>query len=144
MNWDGEINGVGRLNAIINHTLHYSTYPDNLLDLALSVTSKLGSSAGDGQLASLLDLGLEDHLVALAPHLSDEGLAGDDNTGEADLDVLEGAETLVHGLSGDAERAETVEDGGLETTHLGEAGIDVERADMSVRVWWIGGGGTYL
>jgi hypothetical protein len=98
------------------------------LELALAVGPEFRGSTGDGGLASLLNLGLEDDLVALAPHLSDNGLARDNNTGEADLDVLESTEALVDGLSGNAEAAKAVENGGLEAANLGKLGIDVERA----------------
>jgi hypothetical protein len=63
------------------------------LDLALAISHELGRSTGNGQLARLLNLGLESDLVAVAPHLGDERLAGDDRAGEAHLDVLEGAES---------------------------------------------------
>jgi hypothetical protein len=98
------------------------------LELALAVGPELSSSTGNSGLASLLDLGLEDDLVALAPHLSDNCLTRDDNTSEADLDVLERTEALVDSLSGNTEAAEAVENGGLEATNLGKLGIDVERA----------------
>lgn len=63
------------------------------LDLALAISHELGRSTGNGQLARLLNLGLESDLVAVAPHLGDERLTGDDRAGEAHLDVLEGAES---------------------------------------------------
>lgn len=63
-----------------------------LLDLALVIAHQLRCSARNAQLARLLDLGLEGHLVAVAPHLGLEGLPGDDGASEADLDVLEWAE----------------------------------------------------
>ena len=65
---------------------------DSCLHLALIISHELGRGASNGQLARLLDLGLEGDLGAVAPHLGHEGLAGDDGAGEADLDVLEGAE----------------------------------------------------
>lgn len=64
------------------------------LNLAFVVAHQLGGCASDGQLAGLLDLGLEENFPAFAPHLSDQGLAGDDGTREADLDVLECAEAM--------------------------------------------------
>lgn len=64
------------------------------LDLALVGRGELGGGTGNGRLASLLDLGGEDDLVALLPHLGDDGLARVDSTGEADLDVLDGAESV--------------------------------------------------
>lgn len=66
-------------------------YSRRRLDLAL-VREQLGGGAGNRGLASLLDLAGEDDLVALLPHLGDDGLAGVDGAGEADLDVLDGAE----------------------------------------------------
>lgn len=45
------------------------------------------------ELACLLDLGLEDDLIALLPHLRNKRLAGDDRTSEADLDVAEGTKS---------------------------------------------------
>lgn len=98
------------------------------LELALAVGSELSSRSGDGRLASFLNLGLEDDLVAFSPHLCDKGLARNDNTSKTDLDVLEGAEALVDGLSSDAEGAETVENRGLEATDLGKGRVDMERA----------------
>lgn len=98
------------------------------LELALAISPELGSGASNGGLACLLDLGLEDDLVAFSPHLSDNGLAGNDDTSEADLDVLEGTEFLIDGLSGNAKGAKAVENGGLETTDLGKGRVDVERA----------------
>lgn len=62
------------------------------LDFALVVHHELSGRTGNDQLARLLDLGLEGDLVAVTPHLGDDGLAWDDGACEADLDVLEGAE----------------------------------------------------
>lgn len=98
------------------------------LDLALVVANQLSSGASNSRLASLLDLALEEDLLALLPHLGDDGLAGEDGASEADLDVLEGAVLVEDGLSGNTEGAEAVEDGGLEAAHLGEGRVDVERA----------------
>ena len=53
---------------------------------------QLRRSAANGRLARLLDLGLEDDLLALLPHLRHKRLAGVNGAGEADLDVLDGAE----------------------------------------------------
>lgn len=61
------------------------------LHLALVVANQLSRTTADGGLASLLDLALEEDLVALLPRLSDDGLARVDGAGKADLDVLEGA-----------------------------------------------------
>ena len=78
----------------------YNTFPRNrhshfpCLNLALAVVQQLSSRASNGQLARLLHLGLEGDLVAVPPHLSHEGLARDDNASEANLDVLEGAESV--------------------------------------------------
>lgn len=98
------------------------------LELALAISPELGSGTSNGGLACLLDLGLEDDLVAFSPHLSDDGLAGNDDTSEADLNVLEGTESLIDGLSGNAKGAKAVENGGLEATDLGKGRVDVKRA----------------
>lgn len=106
---------------------------------------QLGGSAANGELPCLLDLGLEDNLVAIPPHLSDERLARHDSACEADLDVLESTEPiirlaslqvefvwghspLVDGLASNAKEAQTVQDRGLEAAHLCEARVDVQRA----------------
>lgn len=90
--------------------------------------NKLCGGTGNSRLASLLDLALEDDLVAVTPHLGDEGLAGNDGTSEANLDVLDGAVLIIDGLAGNTKAAKAVENGGLEAAHLGERGVDVERA----------------
>lgn len=64
------------------------------LDLALVGRDELSGGTGNRRLARLLDLGGEDDLVALLPHLGDDGLAGVDGAGEADLDVFDGAEPV--------------------------------------------------
>lgn len=105
-------------------------HPSQLFHLRsrISHLSKISSGTANGKLTGLLDLGLEDNLlVTLLPHLGDERLAGVHGTSEADLDVLKGTELLVDRLAGNAERAETVQDGHLEASHLGELGVDVER-----------------
>jgi hypothetical protein len=98
------------------------------LELALAVGSELSSRSSDGRLASFLNLGLEDDLVAFSPHFRDESLTRNDNTSKTDFNVLEGTEALVDGLSSDAEGAETVKNRGLEATDLGEGRVDVKRA----------------
>lgn len=40
---------------------------------------------------------------------------------------------VVDGLAGDTKRAETVENGLLEATHLGKGGVNVKRAKEAVR-----------
>ena len=98
------------------------------------MADELGAAARDGELARLLDLGLEDDLVAgLLPHLGDEGLARQHGAGEADLDAPEGTEPLVHGLGRHAHEAQPVQDRLLEAAHLGEARVDVERAARGER-----------
>lgn len=97
-------------------------------NLAVTAIEQLDARATNSQLTSLLNLSLEDDLVAVAPHLRDEGLAGVNSTSKADLDVLKGAKGLVDGLAGDAEEAETVKNGALETAHLGKGGINVKGA----------------
>jgi hypothetical protein len=62
-----------------------------LLHLALAIVNKFCSTAANGRLASLLDLGLEEDLVALLPGLGYNSLAWVDSAGETNLDVLEGA-----------------------------------------------------
>lgn len=76
---------------------HHIQHP--ALDLALVGREELGGGAGNGGLARLLDLAGEDDLVALLPHLGDDGLAGVDGAGEADLDVLDGAEPVCAAVS---------------------------------------------
>lgn len=83
---DGGTTTVHRYNT-------FTIYPAHALDLALSIADQLGCCASNGQLAGLLHLGLEGDLVAIAPHLGDESLAGDDDARKADLDVLEGTES---------------------------------------------------
>lgn len=63
-----------------------------LLHFFFHSLNELSGSTGNGKLARLLDLGLEDDLVALPPHLGDDGLARDDGASEANLDVLKCAE----------------------------------------------------
>lgn len=87
----------------------------------------------NGQLARLLDFGLENDLVALLPHLGHEGLAGHDDAGEADLDVLDLAKLLVDGLARDSKEAETVQDGLGKAAHLGELRVDVERVVIAAQ-----------
>lgn len=97
-------------------------------NLALSLIEQLDGSPTNSQLASLLDLGLEDDLAALAPHLGDEDLARFHGASEADLDVLVRAKRLVDGLAGDAKGGEAVENRFLEAAHLGEGGVNVKGA----------------
>lgn len=98
-----------------------------------AVLDELSGGASNSRLASLLDLALEDDLVALLPHLGDDGLAGDDGASEAHLDVLDGAELVVDGLAGDTEGAEAVQDGSLEATHLGKRGVHVQRVVVTAQ-----------
>jgi hypothetical protein len=99
--------------------------------LALPSTGQLGASAGNAELTSLLHLGLEDDDVTLLPHLGHQRLAGNHNTCEADLDVLELAVSPHDRLAGNTERAQTVEDGLLEAADLAELGVDVQRVAVS-------------
>lgn len=120
-------------------TLVYMAQRKLQSNLALAIADQLGGGAGNGELARLLDLGLEGNLVSVSPHLGDESLAGNHNAGEADLDVLKRAEPVVDGLAGEAEAAEAVKNRGLETTQLGEFGIEVKRAGLLV---WLECAGT--
>src|SRR3569833_2643141 len=94
----------------------------------LTLAEQLGGGTADGQLARLLDLGLEDDAVALLPHLGHERLAGEHGAGEAHLDVLEAADLLVDGLAGDAEEAEPGGGGRRGAARRGGAGGDGEGA----------------
>ena len=121
---------IGKQDIINDYnTRRYSTSSPPL-DLALWRLHQLCRSTCDGELARLLDLGLEGNLVTVAPHLSHQSLAGNDTTGEADLDVLEFTKALVDSLSGNAKEAKAVEDGSLETTNLGKGRVDVKRAKI--------------
>lgn len=102
------------------------------LQLALWVGDELNTSAGDSRLASLNNSSLEDNDVALFPHLCSEGLAWQDDASEADLEVFECAVLLVDVLARDAEGTKAVEDRSLETTHLAEVGVKVERVAVTV------------
>jgi hypothetical protein len=101
---------------------HY--YPLHL-QLATS-THQLSTRTRDGKLACLLDLGLEGNRVARLPHLSDEGLAGQNDAGEADLDVLEWTKLLQDVLARDTERAQAVQDGCVEAADLAELRVNVQ------------------
>lgn len=87
---------------------------------------QLSRRATNRQLARLLDLGLENHLVPILPHLGHQGLAGKHGTSEPDLDVLELAKLLIDGLAGNTKEAQAVKDGHLEPAHLCEGGINVQ------------------
>jgi hypothetical protein len=99
--------------------------------LALSSTGQLGASAGNAELASLLDLGLEDDNITLLPHLGHQCLTGDHNTREANLDVLELAVGPHDSLARNTEGAKTVKDGLFEAADLAELGVDVQRVAVA-------------
>ena len=120
------------------------------LDFARITSHQLGGSSSNGHVTSLLDLCLEDNLVAFFPHLCDEGLARDDRASKTNLNVLEGTKPrqsesvlkkkqsisylrgnslLVNSLAGNTESAKTVQNRSLESSHLGEGGINMQRAD---------------
>jgi len=74
---------------------------------------------------------LENDLVALLPHLCPQCLPWKNNACKADLDALEGTESLVYVLSSDAHEAESVKDGSLEAADFGEFGVDMEGVSIS-------------
>lgn len=95
------------------------------------LTLELDSGVGDDNGITFDSTDLEEDLVALAPHGGLEGLAGVDSLGEADLDVLElGGVVVAVGvedvLTGNTERAETVEDWDIEPTNGSHFGVNVE------------------
>src|SRR5690606_28713953 len=105
--------------------MHQSTIT-RLLQLGLSSLKQLSTSSSDGKLASLNDLGLEDNLASLLPHLGSERLSRKDNTSKSNLDVFVGTKLLIEMLSRDTKRAEAVENRNLEASNLGELRVDME------------------
>lgn len=106
----------------------HASLPQDSSDLSLRPLQQFSRGTADGQLASLLDLGLEDDLVAFLPHLSHERLPRVYGSSKADLYVLVRTELLVHGLAGDAHEAQAVKNWYLEAAHLGKLRVDMERA----------------
>ncbi|GKT92818.1 hypothetical protein Ct61P_10668 [Colletotrichum tofieldiae] len=90
-------------------------------ELAL-VAEKLGGSAANGQLARLLDFGLEDNLAAVLPHLRYQRLPGDNGAGEAHLDVLEGPKRSYTALPAMPKKQRPWRMGALKPPILAKAG----------------------
>ena len=104
-----------------------------ILQPSLSTLHKLSTSARDRRLSSVHNSGLEDDGVSFLPQLRLESLAGDHHTSKADLEVLVLAELAKDVLARNTQRAQTVQDGGLEATDLAELGIDVQRVAVTVQ-----------
>jgi len=85
----------------------------------------------DDFLSSFSGFGREDDLVAFFPSGQDKGFTRENVRSESSLDALKSVdvsftESLDNELAGDTVRAETVQDGLVETSHSSHVGVNVE------------------
>lgn len=100
------------------------------------ITLELNGGVGDDNSITFDSTDLEQDLITLAPHRRLEGLARVDSLCKTDLDVLEVVGIIVavsveDMLTGNTERAQTMEDGDLKASDCCHLRVNVERVPVS-------------
>ena len=93
---------------------------------------ELNACTTNSRFTRLHNGGLEDYKVSFFPHLGLECLPRQHNSREAHFHALIRAEVLEDMFAGDAQKAESMQDGIFESTDFAELGVEVKRVSVAI------------